>query len=167
MTIEADMPGPGDFRRAGALITHRASATGTDLYDGIVAILEEAISRRRMTALLRAVDSSYRIWIDQLRDERSRQMIRELIDDLAVTSDDPPYVRHATAAIIAMRDQDRIRFTEILHEVNADMRPGGGRLIGALADIYASVLPELATPTGRETLRAWTIEAAKYDNGEA
>lgn len=151
MADEPDMPGPGDFRRAGALIVHRASATGQDLFDGIRAILEEAIERRRLTALLRAVDSSYRIWIEQLRDQRSQRMIRELIDDVAVTSEDR-YNRHAAEAIIAMRDHDRSRFTEILHLVNAD-NEGGGRLIGAVADIYAYVLPELATPTGAPTSR--------------
>jgi hypothetical protein len=164
MADEPDMPGPGDFRRAGALIVHRASATGEDLYDGIRAILEEAIDRRRLTALLRAVDSCYRIWIEQLRDERSQQMIRELIDDVAATSEDR-YNRHAAEVIIAMRDGNRSRFTEILDEVNADNQ-SGGRLIGAVSDIYAYVLPELATPMGRETLKAWTLEMAAYDDGE-
>lgn len=92
-------------------------------------------------------------------------MMGELIDDLAVTSDDE-YTRTAAKAIIAMRDQDRERFTEILHAVNAD-NEGGGRLVGAVSDIYHHLLPELATPTGRETIRGWTMEAAKYEHNES
>ncbi len=64
-----------------------------------------------------------------------------------------------------MRDQDRTRLNALLDEMNAD-NEGGPRLIGALSDIYNYVLPELATSTGREGLKAWTLYIARHDDGD-
>jgi hypothetical protein len=164
MADDPTMPEPADWRRAGALITHRASTTFGDLHDGVRAILEEAATRGRLTRLLRAVDAGYRIWVNELRTERSRALIDELIDDVATQHNDP-YTQYGAQAIRAMRNGNAEALLAVLHLVNADDE-GGSRLIGAVSDVYSWALPELATPTGRQTLNQWTVDMAQYDDGD-
>lgn len=152
---------PDDYRRAAALMTHRAAATGEHLYEGVRAIVEEAQDEGRLTRLLVALDTGYRGWISHLRAGRSPEWIDELIDDTAENHEDR-YTRLAARAIVSIRTGDDERFMNVVNEANADpANDGGGRLTGAVSDVYQFLLPELATPGGREALRAWTIEIAK------
>lgn len=152
---------PDDYRRAAALMTHRAAATEAYLYEGVRAILEEARDEGRLTRLLVALDTGYRVWIQHLRAGRSPEWIDELIDDWAGKHEDP-FTRLAARAIGAIRAGDDDRFMLVVNEANADSTgSGGARLTGAVADVYQFLLPELATEGGREALRAWTIEIAK------
>jgi hypothetical protein len=161
LSDEPDMPDLADFRRAAALLTHRASASTNDAIAGVRAILQEAADCGRLTRLARAVDTAYLIWIAQLRNDKSRRLVIELIDEMARNHPDP-YTRRAANVIQAMRDRDRLRFTALLNEVNADEQ--GLRLIGSISDIYAHALPELATPTSRTTLQSWTAELARHES---
>lgn len=154
---------PADYRRAAALMTHRAAATNDELAAGVRAIYDEAIENGRLTRLLVAVDEGYRAWISHLRAGRSPEWINELIDDVAANHEDR-YIKLAAEAIAAIRDSDDERFQAIMTEVNEATEGGtAARLVGAVADIYHHVLPELATPGGRAALRAWTIEVAARD----
>lgn len=155
-------PGAGDFRRAAALITHRASADFDDVYDGVRAILEEAAARGRLTRLLLALDESYRIWLDRVGTQ-PREAVDQFVDHTASQHQDL-YTRRAAAAIQAIRRNDPASLNSLFGEANAE--DGGPRLIGAVSDIYATVIPELCSPEVIADLRAWTLEIARYDDGE-
>lgn len=160
---------PGDFRRAAALISHRASGNNADVIEGVLAIIRSAVDAGRLVYLFRAVDYCYRAWVGELRTERSREMVDGLIADIANT---PPaddighYNQLAARAIIAMKAEDGAQFTVIAEEANASSQggDGGSRLVGALADLYHYVLPELATASGRQSLSEWTASIAQYEN---
>lgn len=161
MVTDSDIS-PEDYRRAAALMTHRAAAKDEDIHNGVRAILEEARDEGRLNRLLVALDTGYRVWINQIRAGNSQAWIDEWIDDTAENHEDL-YTRRAARAIVAIRTGDQELFSSVASEANAEVNEGGGgtRLIGAMSDVYFYLLPELATPGGRAALSAWTIEIAK------
>jgi hypothetical protein len=57
---------------------------------------------------------------------------------------------------------DRRAFNAVLEDVNRDYVPR--RLIGAVADVYTALLPELSTPSGEEFMSNWIARLTDFDN---
>lgn len=153
---------PEDYRRAAAMMTHRAATHGEHLYEGVRVILEEARDEGRVTRLAVALDLCYRVWIAQLRAGRASEWIDEVIDDLAENHPDP-YQRLAAKTMASIQAGDDERFQAVVTEANAasENNDGGGRLAGAISDVYQFLLPELSTPGARDALRTWTAQIAQ------
>ncbi|MGE2835455.1 hypothetical protein [Mycobacterium sp. SMC-4] len=162
MASQSHEPSAGDFRRAAALMTHRASTNADDVNEGVRAILEEAVAHGRLTRLLLALDEAYRIWLDKVG-AAPREAVDYFVDHTASQHEDP-YTRRAAAAIQAIRRDDVNALNALLIEVNAEN--GGPRLVGAVSDIYTTAIPELSTPEVISDLQAWTLEIACYDHEE-
>ena len=147
------MPEFADWRRAGALMLHQTRGD----QGGVTVIYEEANALGRLTQLFRALEAGYTIWVHQLRTDDAREMIAEFI---AATASQHPdaYTRRAASAVVAARSDDLDALAAVLDETRSEH--GAGRMIGALLDLYAFLLPELATATGQEQLAAWTMQAA-------
>jgi hypothetical protein len=160
-TVSAnDDPDITDYLRATALIAHCATndraATKTALGE---AKLE------RLVPLLRALDAAYRVVIEHFRTPEETQALDDEIRALTTTEGGDSwdtYNRYAARAIMAMRDEDRGAFNSVLEDVNRDYAPR--RLIGAVADVYTKLLPELSTPTGEEFISNWIARITEFDN---
>jgi hypothetical protein len=142
-----------DFRRAAALITHRADGSS----DGIRYIIEEAGELNRTTPLLRCLIDGYRMMTTELRTEQALLCIGEFID-LFASQDIEPNIRRAATAIITHRDHDIDGFNAVLLEANADGTAGS--LLSAVIELHDRLLPELSTPYGLKTLAQWTARIA-------
>jgi hypothetical protein len=158
-TATGDDPDIGDLRRAAALLSHRASAH----HEGLHWSLTEAAEARRLVQLLRAVDMAYRVVINyfgsdvEAIDEQIQLFaVAEAADSFEV------YNRHAARAIMAMRAEDRAALYAIFDEVNREA--AGPRLVGAVCDVYAGLLPVLSTAEGRDFLATWTARVTGLDD---
>ncbi len=157
--VSGDEPDLSDFRRGVALISHRTTAH----HEGLHWSLTEAVEAGRLPQLLRSVDAAYRVVIEHLGassqaiDEQIRQFTNaEVADSFEV------YNRHAARAIMALRAEDRAALNEVIDEVNHDA--AGSRFVGAVCDLYAGLLPELATPEGQDFLSTWTARIAGLED---
>jgi hypothetical protein len=149
--VTADEPDVSDLRRATALISHRA----TTHEEGLHWSLTDAVEAGRLVQLLRAVDTAYRVAIahfnadaQEIDNQIQRFTTAEATDSFEV------YNRYAAQAIMAMRAEDRAAFNEVLDAVNREK--AGPRLVAAVCDVYAGLLPMLSTPEGLEFLSTWT-----------
>lgn len=153
--IVADEPDLSDLRRAAALISHHA----TTHHEGLHWSLTEATDAGRLVQLLRAVDAAYRVVIDYF--QADAELIDEQIQRFATAEAGDSYEmynRYAAQAIMAMRAEDRAAFNDVLDAVNREA--AGPRLVGAVSDVCAGLLPELSTPEGQEFLSTWTARIA-------
>lgn len=157
--VSGDDPDLSDFRRAVALISHRATAH----HEGLHWSLTEAVEAGRLPQLLRSVDAAYRVVIEhfgangELIDEEIRLFTTaEAADSFEV------YNQYAAQAIMALRAEDRAALNEVIAAVNHDA--AGPRFVGAVCDVYAGLLPELATAEGHDFLSAWTARIAGLED---
>lgn len=149
--VTGDDPDLGDFRRAAALISHRATTHQEGLHWSLV----EATEVKRLVQLVRAVDVAYRVVIEHFRadtQEIDQEIQRATTADAADSFD--IYNRHAARAIMAMRMEDRTALNAVFHVVNHEA--AGPRLVGAVCDVYARLLPVLSTQEGLDFLTTWT-----------
>ena len=155
-----DDPNIADYLRATALISHCA----TNDHDGMKAALGEA-KTERLVPLLRALDAAYRVVIEHFRTPGAAQAIDDKIRALTTTEGGDSwdtYNRYAARVIMAMRAEDRTAFNSVLEDVNRDYAPR--RLIGAVADVYTKLLPELSTPAGEELMSNWIARLTDFEN---
>jgi hypothetical protein len=157
-----DDPDIPDLRRAGALISHRA----TTHQEGVHWSLTEAAEAGRLVQVLRAVDVAYRVVINYF--EADAEAIDEQIRRFAATAaaDDvdsfDTYNRYGAQAIMAMRAEDRAALDKVFDAVNREA--AGPRLVGAVCDVYANLLPQLSTPEGQEFLSTWIARITQIDD---
>lgn len=153
--VTGDDPDLSDLRRAAALISHR----GTNHPDGLHWSLSEAAESGRLAQLLRAVDFAYRVVIQHfgLDGQTIGSQIHRFSTAPATDSFDR-YYRYAAQAITAMHAEDRAGLNEVLDTVNRES--AGPRLVGAVCDVYARLLPVLSAAEGREFLSTWTARIA-------
>lgn len=157
--VSGDEPDLSDFRRAVALISHRATAHDEGLYWS----LTEAVEAGRLPQLLRSVDAAYRVVIEHFG--ANGQVIDEQIRQLTTAEDADSfdvYNRYAARAIMTLRAEDRAALNEVIVAVNHDA--SGPRFVGAVCDVYAGLLPEVATAEGRDFLSAWTARIAGLED---
>lgn len=157
--VTGDDPDFSDLRRAAALISHRA----TTHHEGIHWSLVEAAETGRLVQLLRAADTAYRVVIEHFGEDA--HAIDEQIQRF--TTAEPAdsfelYNRYAAQAIMAMRAENRARLNEVFDAVNREA--AGPRLVGAVCDVYAGLLPVLSTPQGQEFLSTWTARITAVYN---
>lgn len=149
--VTGDEPDLSDLRRAAVLISHLS----TTHQEGLHWSLTQAAETGRLAQLLRAVDAAYRVAIEHFRaDAQSiyKQIQRFTTANAADSLD--IYNRRAARAIMAIRGEDRAALNEVLDSVNREA--AGPRLVGAVCDLYAALLPVLSTPKGQEFLSTWT-----------
>jgi hypothetical protein len=157
--VTGDDPDIGDLRRAAALLSHRASVH----HEGLHWSLAEAAEVGRLVQLLRAVDMAHRVVmnyfgsdVEAIDEQIQLFAVAEAADSFEV------YNRHAARAITAVRAEDRAALYRVFEEVNREA--AGPRLVGAVCDVYAGLLPVLASAEGRDFLAKWTARITGLDD---
>lgn len=148
-----------DYRRASALIRHRATSS----IDGIALVLNEASDLNRTTPLLRSLIDGYQFLTAELRTPSAIVAVDESLDMCAALSEDSAH-RRGAEVIVAHRDKDIDAFNAVLIAANED-----GKTVDvpvAVLDIYAILLPELAAPHALKNLAQWTARIAGAEHAE-
>lgn len=138
--------GAGDLRRAAAFIKHHA----THSFDGMNAILIEALEAKRATEFIAAILDTFDAIVPQLVTPAGQRGMAELVLAMAqgthhIRIDDN--WQRAARFLIAYGDGDNKLMTRIMHETD-DVSP---TIVGIL-DVYTVVLPMLHTPFGIDTI---------------
>ena len=145
-------PTRADFRRAAALIAHRANYNA----DGMRFVVEEASELNRTTPLLRCLIDGYRLITAELRTEQALAAIRQFVELCA--QGEETGIRRAATAVLAHVDHNVDAFNAVLIEANEDDESAG--VVASLMEMYATLMPELCTPHGLHALAQWTARIA-------
>ena len=145
-----------DFRRATALMRHSAAGSA----EGIRFCLDEAAELGRSTHLLRGLLAGYGVVATELRTEAGLEGLWATVEAIAAREDQ--YGAAATI-VLAHRDADLGAFNAGLVRAN-DAEGGPGSLVAAVLQLWAGLLPELASPPGLDGLARWTARIAERDD---
>jgi len=151
-------PTHADFRRAAALVAHRAEGS----VDGIRCVLNEAGELNRTTPLLTSVIDCFTHLTRELRTDEAIIAINESLAQCATLSHDTAS-RRGAEVILARHEKNVDAFNAVLIEANDDGRPV--EVIAAVLDLYLVLLPELASAYALSSLAKWTARIAASENG--
>jgi hypothetical protein len=146
-------PTAADFRRATAMISHRAHGYPP----GIAVVHDEAVQDSRLAQLLTALFECYATLFDTLRTPRGKNALCELITKAAHQHDDPNQ-QAAAAAMLAYTAEDANQLSRyLLAACHADWAAG---LFGGVLDLFTALLPEVDAEAVRADLSCWVAEFA-------
>jgi hypothetical protein len=149
---------PTDYRRAAALINFRADEN----YAGFHSVLVESGQEDRQAHLLSATVEIYDHHLGRLRTAESLPLTAEWLQHQSTTEVHNAVTR-AAAVIIAVRVGDQTTFAQIATEANQTI-DGPAILVGAVTDVFSTLLPELSTPTGLKQLNDGVNRALQVEN---
>jgi hypothetical protein len=157
-TVNINPAVAGDLRRAAAFIKHHAYSDR----EGMNAILTEAIDTHRAGEFIEGILVTFDAVVPQLITPAGRRCMADMILTYAGDSTLTEGSNRAARFLVAYGLVDRGQMNNIIRETD-DVSP----TIIALADIYATILPTLYTPTGLEVLdRGIHTLAAKEAEGD-
>ena len=142
-----------DFQRAAALIGHEANGSA----EGMQFVIDQACALNRASQLLLAVVDAYGIIAAELRTDAALIAVWQLVAQETRRTDDDD-ARRAATVIVARRDHNADTFNAVMREANQAGRPA--ELLATVVALYATILPELATPHATEHLAQWTARIA-------